>query len=211
MLDALLRPPFAELSLARNLMDALTPVVQETARYVPNVEISEKDGNYMIDVALPGFTPDDIEIDISGNDLTISGTYERSREDRRTHYTEFTQASFARTITLPQEINVDQVTATFDNGVLHIVAPPMAPIAARRVSISGSGSGSDSSQQGARTGSGQTAQTGAGSAGGTSSQVGAGSGSGSGGGTTTGAGTTTGSGSSTSGTGTATSPSSTGR
>ncbi|HYZ15741.1 MAG TPA: Hsp20/alpha crystallin family protein, partial [Candidatus Acidoferrum sp.] len=53
-----------------------------------------------------------------GNDLMISGTYERSREDRRTHYSEFTQASFSRTITLPQEINVDQVTAP---GVEHPV------------------------------------------------------------------------------------------
>lgn len=153
MLDALLQPPFAELSLARNLMNALTPVVQETARYVPNVEISERDGNYVIDVALPGFTPDDIEIDISGNEVTISGTYERSREERKTHYTEFTQASFSRTITMPQEINVDQVTATFENGVLHIVAPPMAPIAARRVAISGSGGGtSGSAQQGGTAG-----------------------------------------------------------
>jgi HSP20 family protein len=152
MLDALLQPPFAELSLARNLMNALTPVVQETARYVPSIEISEKDGNYVIDVALPGFTPDDIEIDISGNDLTISGTYERSREDRRTHYSEFTQASFSRTITLPQEINVNQVTATFDNGVLHIVAPPMAPIAARPVAISGSGAGTSDTSQGGREG-----------------------------------------------------------
>jgi HSP20 family protein len=175
MLDALLRPPFAELSLARNLMDALTPVVQETARYVPNVEISEQDGNYVVDVALPGFTPDDIEIDITGNELTISGTYERNREDRRTHYTEFTQASFSRTITLPQEVNVDQVTATFDNGVLHIVAPPMAPIAARRVAISGSGAGSESSQQQrGRSGSGQTAQTVSGTSGGTGSQAGGG-------------------------------------
>lgn len=136
--DVLLQPPFAELSIARNLMNALSPAMPEAAAFVPQVEVREKDGNYLVDVALPGFKKDDIEIDVSGNELTISGKYEQRREDATLHYSEMRQGSFTRTITLPQEINADEVSATFEDGILHITAPPMAPVSHKKITIKAS-------------------------------------------------------------------------
>jgi HSP20 family protein len=156
VLDMLFPPQFADLSLARNLMSALTPVVAEAVAFVPSVELSEKDGNYIIDVALPGFSRADIDIEVSGKELTISGTYERSREDRRTHYSEMQQASFTRTIVLPQEVDADNVTATFQDGILHIVARPVAPISAKHVPI---GAGEQQQQDGRSAQAGQAGTT----------------------------------------------------
>ncbi|MGZ3551712.1 MAG: Hsp20/alpha crystallin family protein [Vulcanimicrobiaceae bacterium] len=131
-----------ELSLARSLMNTVLPAA-EAAAFLPNVEVSEKDGNYIIDVALPGFKREDIDIEVSGNEITITGQYERKEEDTRTHYTEMRQASFTRTLVLPQEIDADKVTASFENGILRITAPSVASISAKHVAISGSeGTGS---------------------------------------------------------------------
>lgn len=136
MLDALFRSPFPELSVARDLMNMM-PAVSERAAFVPSIELSEKDGNYQIDMALAGFKRDDIDIEVSGNEITVSGTYERKTEDRKTHYSEMQQTSFSRTIVLPQDVNADKVTATLESGMLHITVPPVAPLAAKKVAIKG--------------------------------------------------------------------------
>jgi HSP20 family protein len=135
--DALFMPPLPELTVARGLMSALTPMLTEASQYVPQVELSERDGNYVIEVALPGFRKEDIDVEISGNEVTISGRYQRRREDAKTHYTEMQQASFSRTIVLPQEVDVDRVTATVEDGILRIVAPPMSQISSRKVAVTG--------------------------------------------------------------------------
>jgi HSP20 family protein len=122
---------------AQDLMNAIMPAVAETAAFVPSVEVYEQGGNYVIDMAVPGFNRDDIDIEVSGSEITISGKYERKQEDRKTHYSEMQQASFTRTIVLPHDINADKVTATLDNGILHITAPPVAPISAKKIAIKG--------------------------------------------------------------------------
>lgn len=146
IMETLLTGPLAQLSMARDLMEAVT----EGAAFVPPVEVSEKDGNYIIDVALPGFRNEDIDIEASGNEVTISGRYEQSKEDRKTHFSEMRQGSFMRTIALPNEVNLDTVKATFENGILRIVATPKSSIASKKVPIA---AGSQSGAQGGGSGS----------------------------------------------------------
>jgi HSP20 family molecular chaperone IbpA len=136
LFEALFRPGFPDLSMTRDLMSALN-ALPENAPFIPSVELSEKDGNYVVDMALPGFSEKDIDIEVSGNEITISGKYERKQEDRKTHYSEMQQASFMRTIVLPQDVNTDKVSASFKDGMLHVSAPPVAPIAAKKVAIKG--------------------------------------------------------------------------
>jgi HSP20 family molecular chaperone IbpA len=143
--DALFTPPLPELTLARGLISSLAPALAEAAQYVPSVELSEKDGNYVIEVALPGFRKEDIDVEITGNEITISGRYERKREDQKTHYTEMQQASFTRTIVLPQEIDPDRVTASVENGILRITAPPVMKMSSRKVSIADQSAGNGQS------------------------------------------------------------------
>ena len=130
-----LLPTYPEFALARRLLGSMWPVMPETS-FIPSVELSEKDGNYLIDVALPGFKKEDIEIEASGNELTISGKYEHKEEDTKKQYSEMRQASFTRTIALPKDLDANKVTATFKDGILRITAPPTAPINAKKVQIS---------------------------------------------------------------------------
>ena len=126
-------------SRPRSLFDIMTALtaLPDVASFVPSVELSEKDRNYVIDMALPGFNQNDIDIEVSGNEITVTGRYERKKDDGKTHYTEMQQASFQRTVVLPQDINPDKVEASFRDGMLHIVAPPTAPITAKKVAIKG--------------------------------------------------------------------------
>lgn len=137
IVETFFRSPFPELSIARDLMNAVAPSLSAAASFIPNVELYEKDGNYVIDAALPGFKKDDIDVEISGNEITLSGTYEVREDHRKTHYSEMQQASFTRTFVLPHEIDVDKVMASFENGILEITAPPVAGVSSKRVAIKG--------------------------------------------------------------------------
>lgn len=130
------RPTLARSPLEVLFRSGLLSALPEAA-FVPSVEVSEKDGNYLIEMALPGFDRNSIDIEVSGNEITVSGRYERKQEDRKTHYSEMQQASFARTVVLPHDIAADKVTADFQNGMLRITAPPVAPIAAKKIAIKG--------------------------------------------------------------------------
>jgi len=135
--DTFLEPfdSFPELAAARRMMSALMRQTPDGGAFVPNVEVSEKDGNYVVSVALPGFKKEDIDIEVAGNELRISGKYERRETDEKTRYTEMRQASFARTIVLPQEIDANKINARFEDGIVRITAPPVTPISARKVTV----------------------------------------------------------------------------
>jgi HSP20 family molecular chaperone IbpA len=129
-----LAEPFPELSFARAMLNAIAPPGAELV-FSPTVEVTEKDGKYLVDVALPGFRREDIELEVSGSEVTVSGRYDRKQENAKRHYSEMRQGSFTRTLVLPQEIDTDKVTASFDNGILRITAPPASQIQTKKVSI----------------------------------------------------------------------------
>lgn len=126
---------FPELSVVRALLNGMPMPSTAAATFLPSVEVSEKEGTYIVGVALPGFRREDIDVEVSGNELTVSGKYERKEEDAKKHYSEMRQASFTRTIVLPADIDVDKVSAVFENGVLHVTAPPMAAISTKKVAV----------------------------------------------------------------------------
>jgi len=105
----------------------------------PQIELYERDGNYVIEALVPGFKRDEVEIDANDNRLTISGSSERqSVEDQlkgRVHYSEFQRRDFSRTITLPAEIDPEKVSARLQDGLLTITLPQMAQSAQKRVPI----------------------------------------------------------------------------
>lgn len=86
------------------------------------VEDFVEDGTYVLRAEMPGIDPDkDVQIDIEGDVLTIKG--ERQEEHQEKHRHEFHYGSFARTVTLPQNAKVDDVTAQYKDGVLELRVP----------------------------------------------------------------------------------------
>jgi HSP20 family protein len=131
-------PRFARLIDA--MMNASLPaaVVAEEA-FVPAIDAYERDGNYVIEAALPGFRKDDLSIDVQPGQVTISGQYEEQKQDNKSkpRYSEIRRAAFTRTILLPREVDPQTAKATFENGLLSITLQPMSPKPDKKIEIQG--------------------------------------------------------------------------
>jgi len=94
----------------------------------PVAELKERNGSYEVDVTLPGFSPKDIEVTATPNEMIVHAvsTTDRSGEDSRVLWSEFGQQEIYRRIDLPIAINADKVSASLDHGVLHLKAPKFA-------------------------------------------------------------------------------------
>ena len=95
--------------------------------FSPAVEIEEKDGTYIAKADLPGLEKDKIQVQVTGNVLTLSGerSTEVSKEDEQKGYyaSERSYGSFSRSIALPGPVDEGAVTADYKNGVLTITLP----------------------------------------------------------------------------------------
>lgn len=92
---------------------------------MPAVNIAENNDHYTVTLAAPGLKKEDIKIDMDGNMLTISSEKEETKEDRNDKYTrkEYNYSSFSRSFTLPEDIKLDAIDASYQNGELKIVLP----------------------------------------------------------------------------------------
>ena len=131
-------PRFARLIDAMMNAPLQAEVLAEEA-FVPAVDVYERDGNYVIEAALPGFRRDDISIDVQPSQVTISGQYEEQKQDDKSkqRYSEIRRSAFTRTILLPREVNPDTAKATFENGLLSITLQPLSPSAGKKLEIQG--------------------------------------------------------------------------
>jgi len=123
----------------RRIANALIGGQMENGGTFPQIELYEKDGNYVIEALVPGFRRDEIEIDCSDNRVTISGSSERQSVEEqlkgRLHYSEFQRRDFTRTITLPVEIDTEKVNARLQDGTLTITLPATSANVQKRVPI----------------------------------------------------------------------------
>jgi HSP20 family protein len=106
-------------------------------RWVPATDLVEEGDHLVLRADLPGLTEDDVEIEVNDRVLTISG--ERKAEEKKEgegyYRVERAFGSFSRSLTLPEGVDADQVTAEFDNGVLEVRIPKPEERKAHRVQI----------------------------------------------------------------------------
>jgi HSP20 family protein len=90
--------------------------------FAPRLDISETEQDITISAELPGMEPEDIQISIDRNALTISGEkkVESEEKGKRFHRVERSYGSFHRSISLPDEVDEDKIDATFKRGVLKV-------------------------------------------------------------------------------------------
>jgi HSP20 family protein len=91
----------------------------------PSVDLSETDNAIEVCMDMPGVKSDDIDIQISGNVLTVTGQRREEKEDkgRTFHRLERHCGSFSRSITLPGTVNENEVAAEYREGVLTVTLP----------------------------------------------------------------------------------------
>ena len=110
-----------------------------TEGFVPAIETSiDKDGKkFQCQVMLTGVDPKDVNIQVLGNTLSISGERSSSRETKESDYLhrEITYGTFQRLIELPEGVDKDKLTAEYRNGVLEIAAPFSAAALPRKIEV----------------------------------------------------------------------------
>ena len=96
---------------------------------VPEARMSEKEGKFHIDVAVPGFDAEDVRITSAENELVVEAenTRKEEQQDGNVYFCEFGSRSFFRKFAMPAPVNVDRVTAHIEKGVLHITAAKLEP------------------------------------------------------------------------------------
>lgn len=107
--------------------------------WVPPVNVEETADSILVTAELPGVSPDNVEIQVEENVLTISGEKHEEREEedteRHMHISERITGSFSRSFTLPRKVDVDGITAEFADGLLNIGIPKAPEIRARRIEV----------------------------------------------------------------------------
>jgi len=98
--------------------------------FTPNVNTRESDEAYYIEVDLPGIKKENVDINVEDNVLTISGTREYKDEVKEENYykIESKYGSFSRSFTLPEKVDVENITATSTDGVLEVIIPKLKVI-----------------------------------------------------------------------------------
>lgn len=92
---------------------------------VPAVNVIENNERFKLEVAIPGMTKEDIQVNIDRNLLTIEGKKETedSKEEENYKRREFFYASFKRSFTLPDSVDQEKIIAKHEHGVLTIDLP----------------------------------------------------------------------------------------
>jgi HSP20 family protein len=105
--------------------------------WAPALDISERKDAYLVTVELPGVEPDDLEITMEDGLLTIQGErhFAHDSSEQQFHRVERRYGAFRRAITLPAQVQAEQIQASFDNGVLQIVVPKMEEAKPKRIQV----------------------------------------------------------------------------
>ena len=110
---------------------------ESVRRWAPAMDLMEAEDHLVLKADLPGLAEDDVQIEIRDNVLTISGERKGEHEEKRNGYyrVERSFGSFARSLTLPEGVDVENIDASFDKGVLEVKIPKPEQRKPRRISI----------------------------------------------------------------------------
>jgi HSP20 family protein len=136
----MLRDPFADIVPLRQAMERLF----EQGQPGPNrgwlpVDVSETAKALVIKTALPGVKPEDVDITIDGDILTISGEYKADEEqkDKEYHRRELYVGTFERALRLPARFQTDKAEPVFEHGMLTITIPKVAEAEVKHIKVKG--------------------------------------------------------------------------
>jgi HSP20 family protein len=101
------------------------------------IDMFETKDEVVVKAALPGVKPEQVEVTITGNTLTISGESNEENEVKEQDYIrkERRYGSFTRSVTLPNGLKADKADATFENGVLTLKVPKSEEVKPKSIKI----------------------------------------------------------------------------
>ena len=137
--------PYRELATMRNWMDRMmsdsffnAPALWErNGEQSLALDVAEDGENFVVKASLPGMQPEDIDVSITNNVLTIKGEMKEDQEIKQEdyHLRERRFGSFMRSVTLPTPVEADKVGATYENGVLTLHIPKSEAVKPKRIAV----------------------------------------------------------------------------
>jgi HSP20 family protein len=143
--------PWRELDQLTNRLSQMFekdfPMPSSAGTWAPAVSVEETQDELVLTAELPGVKPEDVDVELENNILTIRGEKREQRkeedENRRYHLWERTYGSFQRAFTLPRTVRAEDISAEFSEGLLRIRMPKAAEAKSRRIQIRGGRAGED--------------------------------------------------------------------
>jgi HSP20 family protein len=144
--------PVREATSLRDAMNQLLEQAVMRSSYLPlssqvgagpgQMDVLELDGRYVVQIALPGVTPDDIELTVRQNTLTVRARLpepldEEQRKKGVYLLRELGAGELTRAISFPKDVNGDAVEAQCENGMLHLEIPVAEHAQAKRINVRG--------------------------------------------------------------------------
>jgi len=109
--------------------DFLERVEKSVSTFVPKANIKELEKEYLIELAVPGYSKKDFELNVEDDNLKISAHKEIKKEDTRPEngdkviHSEYYIEDFERSFTLSKNVDTDKIEATYKDGIMTVIIP----------------------------------------------------------------------------------------
>jgi len=135
--------PAREMMTLREAMDHLfddaftRPLTLRDGWSAPAIDMYQTDNEIVVKAALPGLKADEVQINITGDVLTLKGEtgHEEEKEEKAWHIREQRWGAFERSVALPTEVVTDKAKAEFENGILTITLPKAEEVKPKIINI----------------------------------------------------------------------------
>lgn len=116
------------------------PLAQERA-HAPLVDVVEEKDAFVLTAEMPGFKPEEIDVNVDGNVLTLKGErkQEEKKEQKGYRRIERRYGSFQRQFTLPETTKMEAIEANLNHGVLTVRVPKREAAVPRKISVRSEG------------------------------------------------------------------------
>lgn len=111
--------------------------VSSTMPWAPAVSLSEDDKAFTVKAELPGMKPEEIDVNVQDNLLTIRGERKEEKKEQKDKWirSEFTHGSFSRQVALPSDVDAEGAEARMDKGILTLRLPKSPTRRTRNIEI----------------------------------------------------------------------------
>ncbi|MBV6450708.1 MAG: hypothetical protein MHPDNHAH_01434 [Anaerolineales bacterium] len=135
--------PAREVMTLREAMDHLfddaftRPLTLRDGWSVPAVDMYQTDEEVVVKASIPGFKAEDVQINVTGEILTLRGEVkqEEEKQDKAWHLREQRWGSFERALALPTDVIADKAKAEFENGILTITLPKAEEVKPKTITV----------------------------------------------------------------------------
>lgn len=106
--------------------------------FAPRTTLAETESEYQVEADLPGIKPSEVQVELRGNELWLTGDRKQEKEEKGENYHRIEQeyGHFERVIPLAVPVNEDKINARYENGVLKITVPKIEAAKPKRIAIS---------------------------------------------------------------------------